>query len=155
MPLAAVTMFFFFQAEDGIRDKLVTGVHTCALPIFFDTYFGPRPRALERTWAPPLDVYETKDDLVIAVELPGVREKDVHLSIVGEVLSLRGQRVPNGEIREENYHRIERWSGTFERHIQLPIPVQADKVRAIYRDGVLDVRFPKVEEVKPREIKIE
>ncbi|PYM54394.1 MAG: molecular chaperone, partial [Candidatus Rokuibacteriota bacterium] len=81
--------------------------------------------------------------------------KDVHLSIVGEVLSLRGQRVPNGEVREENYHRIERWSGTFERHIQLPIPVQADKVRAIYRDGVLDVRFPKVEEVKPREIKIE
>ena len=121
----------------------------------FDTYFGPRPQAVERTWAPPLDVYETKDDLVIAVELPGVREKDVHLSIVGEVLSLRGQRVPNGEVREENYHRIERWSGTFERHIQLPIPVQADKVRAIYRDGVLDVRFPKVEEVKPREIKIE
>ena len=121
----------------------------------FDAYFGPRARAVERTWAPPLDVYETKDDLVIAVELPGVREKDVHLSIVGEVLSLRGQRVPNGEVREENYHRMERWSGTFERHIQLPIPVQADKVRAIYRDGVLDVRFPKVEEVKPREIKIE
>jgi HSP20 family protein len=121
----------------------------------FDTYFGPRPQAVERTWAPPLDVYETKDDLVIAVELPGVREKDVHLSIMGEVLSLRGQRVSNGEVREENYHRIERWSGTFERHIQLPIPVQADKVRAIYRDGVLDVRLPKVEEVKPREIKIE
>ena len=91
----------------------------------------------------------------MTVELPGVKEKDVRLSIVGEVLSLRGQRVPNSEVREENYHRIERWSGSFERHIQLPISVQADKVRATYRDGVLEIRLPKVEEVKPREIKIE
>jgi len=118
-------------------------------------YFDDPGRATERTWAPPLDVYETKDDLVMTVELPGVKEKDVRLSIVGEVLSLRGQRVPNSEVREENYHRIERWSGSFERHIQLPISVQADKVRATYRDGVLEIRLPKVEEVKPREIKIE
>ena len=121
----------------------------------FDRYFDDPGRATERTWAPPLDVYETKDDLVMTVELPGVKEKDVRLSIVGEVLSLRGQRVPNSEVREENYHRIERWSGSFERHIQLPISVQADKVRATYRDGVLEIRLPKVEEVKPREIKIE
>ena len=110
-------------------------------------------------WAPAIDVYETKDDLVITVELPGVKEKDVHLSVVGDVLSLRGQRIQEGEIREENYHRIEhrieRWSGNFERHVQLPIPVQTDKVHATYRDGVLEVRLPKVEEVKPREIKIQ
>ena len=110
----------------------------------FDVYFGQRarPAPVERSWAPPTDVYETTEDLVISVELPGVKEKDVHLSVVGDVLSLRGQRVANGEIREENYHRIERWSGSFERHIQLPIPVQADRVRATYRDGVLDIRLP-------------
>ncbi|HEV8420762.1 MAG TPA: Hsp20/alpha crystallin family protein [Actinomycetota bacterium] len=120
----------------------------------FDTYFGVRPRP-ERTWTPPIDVYETRDDLVVAVELPGVREKDIHLSMTGDVLSLRGQRGIAAEAREENYHRIERWSGTCERHIQLPIPVQADKIRASYHDGVLEIRLPKLEEVKPREIKIE
>jgi HSP20 family protein len=126
----------------------------------FDTYFGPRTAPLpapgaERAWAPPLDVYETKDDLVVSAELPGVREKDVQLSLVGEVLTLRGQRLPAPEVREEQYHRIERWSGAFERRLQLPIPVQADRVRASYRDGVLEIRLPKVEEIKPREIKIQ
>ena len=101
------------------------------------------------------DVYETRDQLVVAVELPGVREKDIHLSMTGDVLSLRGQRGIAAEVPQENYHRIERWSGTFERHVQLPIPVQADKIRASYRDGVLEIRLPKLEEVKPREIKIE
>jgi HSP20 family protein len=84
-----------------------------------------------------------------------VKETDIHLSIVSDMLSLRGQRVPDHQVKEENYHRIERWSGSFERHIQLPIPVQADRVRASYREGVLEIRLPKVEEVKPREIKIE
>jgi HSP20 family protein len=123
----------------------------------FDAHFGVRLRTPvpERAWAPPLDVYETRDDLVVAVELPGVREKDIQLSMTGDVLSLRGQRGTAVEAREENYHRIERWSGAFERHIQLPVPVQADKIRASYRDGVLEVRLPKLEEVKPREIKID
>jgi HSP20 family protein len=73
----------------------------------------------------------------------------------GDVLSLRGQRGIAAEAREANYHRIEGWSGTFERQVQLPIPVQADRIRASYRDGVLEIRLPKLEEVKPREIKIE
>jgi HSP20 family protein len=123
----------------------------------FDACFGGRPRmsAPERAWAPPIDVYETRDQLVVAVELPGVREKDIHLSMTGDVLSLRGQRDIAAEVPQENYHRIERWSGPFERHVQLPIPVQAEKIRASYRDGVLEVRLPKLEEVTPREIKIE
>jgi HSP20 family protein len=123
----------------------------------FDVYFGVRPRTVgpERTWVPPIDVYETREHLVVAVELPGVREKDIHLSMTGDVLTLRGERAIAVEAREENYHRIERWSGTFERHVQLPIPVQADRTRASYRDGVLEVRLPKLDEVKPREIEIE
>jgi HSP20 family protein len=123
----------------------------------FEAYFGVRPRAAvpERTWSPPIDVYETRDDLVVVVELPGVGEKDIHLSMNGDVLSLRGQRGNAAEAREEHYHRIERWSGTFERHVQLPIPVQTDKIRASYREGVLEIRLPKLPEVQPREIKIE
>jgi HSP20 family protein len=114
-----------------------------------------RPETVDRVWAPAIDIYETKDDLVVSAELPGVKEQDIHLSIVGDVLSLRGQRMADQQVRDEQYHRIERWSGSFERHIQLPIPVQPDRVRASYRDGVLEIRLPKVEEVKPREIKIE
>jgi HSP20 family protein len=123
----------------------------------FNAYLGIRPRisAPERTWTPPIDVYETGADLVVAVELPGVREKDIHLSMAGDVLSLRGQRGTAAEAREENYHRIERWSGMFERHVQLPIPVQVDRIRASYRDGVLEIRLPKRTETAPREITIE
>jgi HSP20 family protein len=122
-----------------------------------DVYFGRQGRreAMDRVWTPAIDVYETKDDLVVTAELPGVKEKDIHLSIVGDMLTLRGQRIPDHQTKEEHYHRIERWSGSFEGHLQLPIPVQADRVRASYRDGVLEIRLPKVEEVKPREIKIE
>jgi HSP20 family protein len=144
-----------FQRMDPFRD-LVDIQHE--INRAFDTYFGHRhraPAAPERTWAPGIDVFETRDDLVVAVELPGVKEQDVHLTIVGDTLTLRGHRGSDPEVREENYHRIERWSGPFERHIQLPIPVQSDKVRASYRDGVLEIRLPKIEEVKPREIKIQ
>ena len=123
----------------------------------FNAYFGVRPRtaAPDRAWTPPIDVYETRDDLVVAVELPGVREKDIHLSMTGDVLSVRGQRGIAAEAREENYHRIERWSGTFERHVQMPIPVQVEKIRASYRDGVIEVRLPTLTEATPREIRIE
>ena len=124
----------------------------------FDDFFGTRvqPSApMDRVWAPAVDVYETRDDLVVVAEVSGVREKDIHLSIVEDVLSLKGQRTPAAEAKDEHYHRIERWAGNFERHIQLPVPVQGDKVRASYRDGVLEVLLPKIEEVKPREIRID
>jgi HSP20 family protein len=143
-----------FERLDPFRDLLeVQSEMNRAL----GAYFGrqARPGATDRVWAPAIDIYETKDDLVVTAELPGVKETEVHLSIVGDILTLRGQRLTDHEVKEENYHRIERWSGSFERHIQLPIPVQPEKVRASYRDGVLDIRLPKVEEVKPREIKIE
>lgn len=76
-------------------------------------------------------------------------------SRVGDVLSLRGQRMPEHQVKEGHNHRIDRWSGNFEPYIQFPIPVQPDRVRATYRNGVLEIRLPEVEEVKPRETKIE
>jgi HSP20 family protein len=145
---------FRFERVDPFRDLLEM---QSEMSRAMDQYYGrqTRPGAADRVWAPAIDVYETKDDLVVTGELPGVKEKDIHLSIVGDTLSLRGQRMADPQVRDEQYHRIERWSGSFERHIQLPIPVQAHRVRASYRDGVLEIRLPKVEEVKPREIKIE
>lgn len=123
----------------------------------FDSFFG-RPSqvgAMERVWAPAVDMYETKDELVVTAEVPGLNEKDIHLSISGDVLTLRGERTWNEEVKQESYYRGERWFGKFERSVPLPIPVQADKVRASYRDGVLTVKLPKVEEIKAKEIKID
>jgi len=124
----------------------------------FDSVMG-RPMAVaataDRLWAPVVDIYETKDDLVLNFELSGVREKDVSLSITGDLLTVRGERPFNQASKGESYHHGERVYGKFERTVQLPLPVQADKVKATYRDGVLEVKLPKAEEVKPKEIKID
>jgi HSP20 family protein len=123
----------------------------------FDSFFG-RPSMVaagERMWAPLADVYETKDDVVVTFELPGIREKEVAVSITGDVLTVKGERKLDRDLMDEGYYRLERIYGKFERSVPLPIPVQADKVKAVYRDGVLEIRLPKVEAVKPKEIKID
>jgi HSP20 family protein len=123
----------------------------------FDTFFG-RPATLqmaERTWMPAVDMYETKDDVVVTFELPGIREKEVSVSITGDVLTVKGERKWDEELNDQGYHRMERVYGKFERSVPLPVPAQADKVKATYRDGVLEVKLPKAEEVKPKEIKVD
>jgi HSP20 family protein len=123
----------------------------------FDNFVG-RPAtasAGERTWLPAVDMQETKDDVVLSFDIPGVTEKDVQVTIMGDLLTVRGERKFEREQSENSYHRVERLYGRFERTVQLPMMVQMDKVKASYRDGVLEVRLPKAEEVKPREIKID
>src|SRR5947199_443754 len=98
----------------------------------FDGFFG-RPAASngERMWVPALDMYETKDEIVLNFELPGVREKDVTLSITGDVLTLKGERAFDSDVKGENYHHVERVFGKFERSVQLPMEVQVAKRQAI------------------------
>jgi HSP20 family protein len=125
----------------------------------FDSFFGgPTAIATEagsRVWMPALDMYETKDEIILNFELPGVREKEVSLSITGDLLTVKGERSFNQELKDDNYTHVERLFGRFERTVQLPMPVQADRVKATYRDGVLEVKLPKAEEAKPQEIKID
>lgn len=123
----------------------------------FDSFFG-RPTtvsAAERTWVPLCEMYETRDDLHVTFELPGVHEKDVQVTITGDLLTVRGERKWERELNDESFHRMERVYGKFERTVPLPVPVQADKVKATFRDGVLDIKLPKADEVKPKEIKID
>ena len=123
----------------------------------FESFLG-RPATMttgDRLWVPLVDMYETKDDLHIAFEVPGVREKEVSVSITGDLLTVKGERKWGSEQTDDSYHRLERVYGKFERSVALPVPVQADKVKAAYRDGVLEIRLPKAEEVKPKEIKID
>ena len=123
----------------------------------FDDIVG-RPGTMtagERMWLPTVDVHETKDDIVLSFDIPGVSEKDVQLTITGDLLTVKGERRFERESTENTYHRAERVYGKFERSVQLPTTVQTDKVKATYREGVLEVKLAKAEEVKPRQIKID
>jgi HSP20 family protein len=123
----------------------------------FDTFLGRPVQASPamRSWLPSVDMHETKDELVLSVEVPGVSEKDVTVSITGDLLSIKGERRVTDPTSDQKYLHVERVYGQFERLIQLPMAVQADKVKAMYRDGVLTITLPKAEELKPREIKID
>lgn len=110
---------------------------------------------IERKWAPTADMYETKNQFVVTTELPGLSEKDIHLSLTDDVLTITGERQWTGDAEEASHHRRERWFGKFERAFSLPAPVDAGQVKATYRGGILTVNLPKAEENKPKEIKIE
>jgi len=84
-----------------------------------------------------------------------VQEKKVSVSITGDMLTVKGERSLDRDLKDEGHYRLERVYGRFERSIPLPIPVQGDKVKATYRDGVLEIRLPKAEELRPKEIKID
>jgi len=124
----------------------------------FDSWSGrPATSALaDRMWLPAVDVQETKADIVLSFDIPGVNEKDVQVSMTGDLLTVKGERRFERESNgDQSYHRVERLYGKFERSVQLPFPVQTDKIKATYRDGVLTIKLPKAEELKPREIKID
>jgi HSP20 family protein len=121
----------------------------------FDNFYGRPAAASGRVWLPPVDMYATKDDLVLTLELPGVSEKDVSVSITGDLLTVKGERRFEHDVKEQDLLHVERTYGKFERMIQLPMAVQADRVKATYREGVLEIKLPKAEELKPKEIKID
>jgi HSP20 family protein len=107
-----------------------------------------------RTWTPPVDIYETDDALILKAELPGVSKDDVSIEIHQNTLILRGQRKHEAEVKEENYHRVERAYGSFQRSFMLPTLVDQEHVQATYHDGVLELRLPKSEAAKPKRVAI-
>lgn len=105
-------------------------------------------------WAPPVDVYETTDGIVLEADLPGMKEKDVDISVEGNTLTIKGERTKENEIEEKNSYRIERSYGTFTRSFSLPPTVDPNRIEATFSDGVLRVTLAKREESKPRQIKV-
>jgi len=105
-------------------------------------------------WFPSLDVSETKNELVVKAEIPGMDSKDIDISLSDGMLTIRGEKKQEKEEKEENYHFIERSYGTFSRSVSLPRDLKHDKISASYKDGVLRVVLPKSEEAKKKEIKI-
>jgi HSP20 family protein len=108
-----------------------------------------------RSWAPPVDIYETEDAIVLKAELPGIDPKDVEVRVEDNTLYLKGERNYEKEVNEQNYHRVERSYGSFARSFTLPNSINAEKVKAEYKDGLLTLTMPKREEAKPKTIKID
>lgn len=124
---------------------------------FFEPFFG-RFNFLEDelksgTWAPAVDVAEEKDKILVRVEVPGMKESDLKVSFEDGLLTVSGERQFERK-DDRNYHRIERTYGTFTRTFSLPRTVDSNAIAAQYRDGILEIEIPKLEEAKPKQIQI-
>ena len=125
---------------------------------FFDDFFFPMPK--EDTarsmwgWNPKVDVYEEDDHIVLKAELPGVDKKDIDVNVSNGVLTVKGERSIDNEVKEKNYFRKERSFGRFERSFTLPGEVDPEKIEADYKDGILKVSVPKPEDARPKQITV-
>ncbi len=121
----------------------------------FDSVFGRLPRERGETyWAPPLDIEETEDAIVVRAELPGMNKEDIKISLSGDTLTISGERKFESEKKNRTYYRQERIYGKFQRTVTLPAEVEGDKAKASYKAGVLELVLPKSEKSKAKEITI-
>jgi HSP20 family protein len=130
----------------------------------FDDFWGRRMRpwwperwslpAVLEISPPAVDLYEEKDDIVVKAELPGMDKENIEVNLTDHTLTIKGEKKKEEETKEESYYRSERSYGSFVRTLELPRDVHADKVKASFKNGVLEVRLPKTEEAKAKEIKV-
>ena len=109
----------------------------------------------QRGWVPAVDIYETdQNEVVLKAELPDMKREDINLTFENGVLTLRGERKFEQEVKKENFQRIERHHGSFSRSFTLPNTVDAGQISASYKDGMLTIRLPQREEAKPKQIAV-
>jgi len=120
----------------------------------FDYPLGRRFPFVEPAFTPAIDLYREEDRLKAKVDLPGVEPKDIEVSVTGNVLTVRGSRKGDRTEKRDGYEYRERTFGEFERSIELPIPVDANKIEASFSHGVLDITLAVSEEVKPKQIEV-
>jgi HSP20 family protein len=126
----------------------------------FDEFTKPARR--RRTWPkseglviPSIDLYDKKTDIVVKIELPGVRREDIDLTITKDTLMLKGEIKKDDDVQEEDYYISERMFGSFSRTVALPFEVESEKAQATMNNGLLEIVIPKREQARPKEIKIE
>jgi HSP20 family protein len=106
-------------------------------------------------WAPPVDIFENDNqEIVLRAELPGVSKEDIDIRVENNTLTLRGERKRASEIRNEQYHRVERAYGAFSRSFSLPSRIDTEKVKADFKDGLLTITLPIRDEAKPKQIEV-
>ena len=126
-----------------------------AMDRLFDEAFT-RPLGLLEGWGslPLVDMYQTDNEVVVKATLPGVKPEDLHITVTGDVLTIKGEVKGEEEVKNATYHLRERRYGTFARSIPLPVPVVADKAKAEFENGILTLTLPKAEEVRPKTITV-
>ena len=105
-------------------------------------------------WKPAVDIYETENGLKIKAEIAGVHKQDVSIEVKENVLTIQGQRLPDKEVKEENYYRRERCCGIFHRAFTLPDAVAPEKIKATFKDGMLEIDIPRPEQPQARRIDV-
>ena len=125
--------------------------------VFTDGYGrGDEGLKTSGTWAPPVDIYHNGDhEVVLKAELPDMTREDIEITVDNGTLTIKGEKKLASDVKEEQFHRIERRYGLFSRSFSLPQTVDTAKVAAEYKNGVLTVRLPLREEAKPRQIKVD
>jgi HSP20 family protein len=121
----------------------------------FESTFGSNFRSLGTLsrWTPPVDVYQDKDQFTVVAELPGMKKEELEISLNGDTLTISGERKAQEKEGDQGF-RTERFFGRFQRSLTLPSVVDAEKVKATYKDGILEVVLPKAEEAKPKQIEV-
>jgi HSP20 family protein len=123
---------------------------------FFDNSLRMFDLNMEDGWGmkPAVDMVETKEELVISVEIPGIKKEDVKITMADNRVIIAGEIFEEKDVEEKNYYHRERVRGRFSRSFHIPVPVNSSKASAAYKDGVLTLKLPKAEEAKPKEISI-
>lgn len=116
-------------------------------------FFG-EPSELRSGWVPSVDIKESSSEITFYMEVPGVRQEDIDVELVGDLLTVKGRREMRSEEKKDDFVRIERSYGSFQRSFSIGVPVKADQISANYKDGILTVTVPKADEVQPRKINI-
>ena len=145
-----LTCFEPFRDLGGLQDRINR--------LFEEGLVRLRPWTSEAiedaAWSPAVDIVETENDIVLRADLPGVDPKDVDIQVENGTLTLKGERKFESDVKEDDYRRVERVYGSFLRSFALPPTVDAEKVEAEYRNGVLELKLPKRPEAKARQIKV-
>jgi HSP20 family protein len=130
----------------------LAGMEIDRLNRMFSEFYG---ETFSRGWVPPVDIYESDDhEVVLKAELPDMKREDISVTFENGVLTLKGERKFAQETKRENFQRLERRYGSFSRSFTLPNTVDAARINASYKDGVLTIRLPQREEARPKQIAV-
>jgi len=154
----AIVRFDPFRELDRLQNevnRLFEGYNSNAdVPAPARQSSGGGAALMARAWSPAVDIAETQNEVVLRAELPGLKQDDIDIELTGDTLTLRGERKFENEERKDNFVRVERSYGRFQRSFTLGVPVQNDQVSATYRDGVLEIHLPKSEQTRPRKVQV-
>jgi len=143
------------MAKEKEKKELVTSEGARFIDRWFDDFLGRRfaPATVDEIM-PDVDMFEDGGDIVVKAELPGIKKEDLEVTLTDGAITISGDKKKEKEIKKKDYYKWERSYGSFCRTLSLPSEVQADKVKSTFKDGILEVRMPKSEQAKSKEVKV-